>query len=73
MVDDIFSPFSSLSLCTDDVFLGHAESFQLRAVRSLVVDVSNCANQVLFRKTFPVLMSSRLFPLSLLSGLAYLI
>lgn len=63
MVDDNFFPFSSLPLCRDDVFFGHAESFQLHAVHSVAVDVSACANQVLFRETFPVPMSSRLSPL----------
>lgn len=44
------------------------QSFVVRGLLSfvqshlLVVDLGACANRVLFRKSFPVVMSSKLFP-----------
>lgn len=43
---------NDLALCCVEVFKFHGVSFS--------VDLSACANAVLFRKAFPVLMTSRL-------------
>ena len=62
MVKKILWPFYRLLLSLSDVVLCNAEAFQLLVSHSLIVGLSACTNNVLFRKSFPVSMASRLFP-----------
>jgi hypothetical protein len=48
-----------LPLCPNDSILCHAEALQCHEVP--FVDLSVCVNRALFKKSFPVSVSSRLF------------
>jgi hypothetical protein len=51
--------------CLNDSVHCHTEAFKFHEV-PFIVYLTVCAISVLFRKLFPMPMSSRLFPLSLL-------
>jgi len=69
IVGKSLSPSCSILLCLNDSIFCHAEYFQFHEVCLLIVVLFACVTNALFRKSFPVPMTSP--PLSLLSDSVY--